>query len=112
MSLFTNSCCGSEQAGGHKLSGVSELLNQLANANNNLCSLGQQSRVLLVNRGTNTPVDLLGTTTPTEFTLVRFDPKTYTAVFTYADVDGTGAAINRTYVTDSRCICGVVCLGA
>lgn len=113
MSLFNNSCCGNGQAGAQRLNGtVSELLNQLANANTNLCSLGQQNRVLLVHRGASSPVDLLGATTPTEFTLVRFDAATYSAVFTYADVDGTGAAITRTYVVDSRCICGVVCLGA
>lgn len=113
MSLLNNSCCGNGQAGAQKLNGcVSELLNQLANANTNLCTVGQQPRVLLVNRGAVSPVDLLGVTTPTEFTLVRFDAATSCAVFTYADVDGTGAAITRTYVVDSRCICGIVCLGA
>lgn len=113
MSLFNNSCCGNGQAGAQKLNGcVSELLNQLANANTNLCSLGQSNRVLLIPRGAVSPLDLLGATTPTEFTLVRYDAATYCAVFTYADVDGTGAPITRTYVADSRCYCGIVCLGA
>ncbi|ANX12073.1 hypothetical protein ABE41_008640 [Fictibacillus arsenicus] len=112
MSLIKNSCCGNGQAAGtQRLNGcVSELLNQLANGNNNFCSLGQNNRVLIIPRGAVSPLDLGGATTPTEFTLIRFDVATSCAVFTYADVDGTGAAITRTYVTDSRCICGIVCV--
>ncbi|MDR7072042.1 hypothetical protein [Fictibacillus barbaricus] len=113
MSLLNNSCCGNGQAGAQRLNGcVSELLNQLANANTNLCSLGQMNRVLIIPRGVAVPLDLGGATTPTEFTLVRYDAITHCAVFTYADVDGTGAAITRTYVTDARGIVGIVCLSA
>ncbi|MFC7371820.1 hypothetical protein ACFQPF_09030 [Fictibacillus iocasae] len=115
-SLFNHSSCGcgSSNAGAaeHKKSEgcVCEVLNQLANTTTNLCSSGANTRVLIVNKGTSTPLDLLGLTTPTEFTVARFDAETSCAVFTYQDVNGAGDTITRTYVTDCRCICGIVCL--
>lgn len=43
--------------------------------------------VMLLNQGTNTPIDLGGDDTPTIFTLVKFDRKHCTAVFTYTVMD-------------------------
>lgn len=43
--------------------------------------------VMLLNQGTNSLIDLAGDDTPTIFTLVKFDRKHCTAVFTYTVLD-------------------------
>ncbi|WP_077615589.1 hypothetical protein [Caenibacillus caldisaponilyticus] len=114
-SLFDDGClpCHSDGDGKTKCKGgVCELLNQLANQRvGSLCALGQTPQLLLVNKGTDVPLALGGTTTPTLFSLVRYDPKSCCAVLTYQETVGTGQ-VTRTYVTDCRALAGVSCLNA
>ncbi|ANC76672.1 hypothetical protein ABE65_007605 [Fictibacillus phosphorivorans] len=111
-SLFKGSCCGGngEAAGGSRSrnkSCVCELLHNIANTNGNFCSMAAQQRLLIVLKGASTPLSLGGETTPTIFTLVRFDDDSSCAVFSYLDAT-TG--LNQTFVIDCRCICGIVCV--
>lgn len=114
-SLFHDGCCGQTGAAGKtKCKGcVCQVLNQLANQNmGDICRVGRPQRVLLVNKGTDEPLFLNGSTQPTEFTLVRFDPETCCAIFTYEVPDATepDATDVRTFITDCRSLAGVVCL--
>ncbi|WP_137789842.1 hypothetical protein [Bacillus sp. E(2018)] len=111
-SLFKGSCCGGngEAAGGSRSkckSCVCELLNTIANTNGNFCNLATQQRLLIVLKGASTPLSLGGETTPTIFTLLRFDEEGCCAVFSYLDAT---TATNQTFVIDCRCICGIVCV--
>jgi hypothetical protein len=114
-SLFNDSCCDSTKgAQTTKCKGcVCQTLNQLANRNmGDICSMGRPQRVLIVNKGTDEPLFLNGSTNPTEFTLVRFDPESCCAVFTFEVPDATqpDARATRTFVTDCRSIAGIICL--
>jgi hypothetical protein len=115
-SLFNDSCCGGNKgtAGAAKCKGcVCQTLNQLANRDmGDICAVGRPQRVLIINKGTGEPLFLMGSTEPTEFTLVRFDPETCCAIFTYEVPDATepDARDTLTYVTDCRSIAGIVCV--
>jgi hypothetical protein len=111
-SLFKGSCCGGNddaaEGARSKLKGcVCELLNDIANTNGNFCNLANQQRLNLVLKGASTPLQLGGDTTPTIFTLLRFDPRSHCAVFSYLDAT---TQTNQTFVIDCRCLCGVVCV--
>jgi hypothetical protein len=114
VSLFHNSsCCGNTAGTTQRRSNgggaVSEVLAALANRATDICAPAAQSTVIVIPRNTNVPLELAGTegvSSGTPLTLVKYDPETYTAVFTFAGV--TGAL--QTIVLDARCLCGIICV--
>lgn len=117
-SLFNDGDCGCNSGNAEKGKGkckgcVCQILNELSNWDTgNICTIGRPQRVLIVNKGCCSPLDLGGSTTPTEFTVAKFDPDTCCAVLTY-EIPSTGAnggRETRAYVTDCRSIAAVTCL--
>lgn len=114
-SLFHDgNCSGTQGAAGTKCKGcVCETLNQLANRRTgDICRMGRPQRILVVNKGTRLPLFLEGSTEPTEFTVVDFDPQNCCAILTYEVpvADPTDTRETRTYITDCRSIAGISCI--
>ena len=115
MSLFKDdSCCGhkeDDKKPKHS-SCVSGMLDSLANGScGNYCAMAQPTVIRVVLKGADQPLNVNGQTLPgvgTDFTLVRYDRKTNCVVLAYSE-GVAPAAITRTYVLDSRCICGIIC---
>ncbi len=84
---------------------VCGLLNDLANNTGSMCTLGMMQQVLIIPKGSSAPLDLSGDTVPTVFTVVRFNPETCCATFSYEDT-----LVTRPYISDCRSIAGIVCL--
>jgi hypothetical protein len=113
-SLFNNgSCCGNTAGTFEKSkcnSCVCELLNNLANAGSgDFCRLGQPTLIRVIPKGSEEPLDVNASEFGTDFTLVRFDPKTCCVILSYTEGIAPNG-ITRTIVLDCRCICGIVCI--
>jgi hypothetical protein len=84
-----------------------EILHDLVNEDT---KTGQQRKMLIVNKGTTSPLSIDGTGNPTIFTLVKSDPATSSFVFTYDDdFNGTTpyAPVTGTFLIYCHAIAGI-----
>lgn len=107
-SLFDDDC-GHNQKTSPCRDSVCKFLKKLSDKSDSPCTLDTYPLVLLINKGTNTPLSLGGTTAPTVFTLRKFNSENCGVVLTFQESTAEGE-VARPYVTDCRDLAGVVLL--
>lgn len=110
-SLFNDGCC--QQKGDTvktKCKGCAcDFFRQLSDQLTGFCNTTGIQTFIIVLKGTNAPLNLGGTTTPTLFRFVTFDPKDCCVVLAY-DITVDSTTVTRNYITDCRSIAGVSCV--
>ncbi|RST76322.1 hypothetical protein D4T97_005995 [Siminovitchia acidinfaciens] len=72
----------------------------------------KHQRILIINKGSSTPVSLDGSNTPTQFTVMCFDPDNCCATFSFEEIVDTSPMkmVPRIFIADCRSIAGIVSL--